>query len=480
MIGAMTYTRDPRVDAYIDALPGWQRTICREVRDLVHSVDPEVTETIKRSRQPYFVLQGNICALLAARDHVNVFLYDGGIVPDPQGIITAGHDNQTARTVGVPGGRDDQEEAAGGDVQADRRQQPRRWLAEVEARELSPSGARARCPSNICSLSSTSRPRSEPSFPMRRFGATTVRSCGCTRRPGGGCWPTPWPGCSGATATPRCTAVPSRTAARPAAGPRASPPSTSGSPPGGLPRGRVTLLQAARAGPSGRLTLLQALAARASREGEVVYVDVAASLDPGFLADLGADLGSCLAVLPGRGRWREGLAMARALVVAGSPWVGVALDRGHPRNAEIEQALNGLVEAVHRRRAVCVVAAPAPAAAPLAYASSLTLSCLPVGWQEAHGDVIGLRVALEVSKSRLFAPGRHRHPAAPLSPALRHCRGGGLPRGDGARRATARRRRADRGAPQCVTRRIVCSALAIPTSGWWRRCAAIPSCAGRR
>jgi hypothetical protein len=27
-------------------------------------------------------------------------MYDGGIVPDPEGIITAGHDNQTARTVG--------------------------------------------------------------------------------------------------------------------------------------------------------------------------------------------------------------------------------------------------------------------------------------------------------------------------------------------------------------------------------------------
>jgi hypothetical protein len=45
------------------------------------------------------VLQGNICALLAAKDHVNVFVYDGGIVPDPEGIITAGHDNKTARTV---------------------------------------------------------------------------------------------------------------------------------------------------------------------------------------------------------------------------------------------------------------------------------------------------------------------------------------------------------------------------------------------
>jgi hypothetical protein len=37
--------------------------------------------------------------LLAAKDHVNVFLYDGAIVPDPEGIITAGHDNKTARTV---------------------------------------------------------------------------------------------------------------------------------------------------------------------------------------------------------------------------------------------------------------------------------------------------------------------------------------------------------------------------------------------
>jgi hypothetical protein len=89
------------VDAYIDALPGWQQEICREVRELVHAADPGVEETIKRTRQPYFVLKGNICALLAAKDHVNVFMYDGAIVPDPEGIITAGHSNSTARTVAV-------------------------------------------------------------------------------------------------------------------------------------------------------------------------------------------------------------------------------------------------------------------------------------------------------------------------------------------------------------------------------------------
>jgi hypothetical protein len=97
----MSYLTDPRVDAYLDRLPNWQQTICREVRDLVHAADEEVTETIKRTDRPYFVLDGNICALLAAKDHVNVFLYDGAIVPDPEGIITSGHDNKTARTVAI-------------------------------------------------------------------------------------------------------------------------------------------------------------------------------------------------------------------------------------------------------------------------------------------------------------------------------------------------------------------------------------------
>jgi hypothetical protein len=101
---------DPRIDAYIDSLPEWQQSICRTVRALVHTADPEVTETIKRTNRPYFVLQGNICALLAAKDHVNVFLYDP-IVPDPEGIITSGHENKTGRTVAIRQGDTINEEA---------------------------------------------------------------------------------------------------------------------------------------------------------------------------------------------------------------------------------------------------------------------------------------------------------------------------------------------------------------------------------
>ena len=96
----MSYLADPRVDAYIDGLPEWQQRVCQEVRDIVHDADPEVEETIKRSVQPYFVLQGNIAALQGTKDHVNVFLYDP-LVTDPEGIITRGFEATTGRQIKV-------------------------------------------------------------------------------------------------------------------------------------------------------------------------------------------------------------------------------------------------------------------------------------------------------------------------------------------------------------------------------------------
>jgi len=90
---------DPRVDEYINQLPQWQRDVCQRLREVIHAADPDIEETIKRGDRPYFVLNGNVCALLAAKDHVNLFLYDGAIVPDPECIITAGHNNKTARTI---------------------------------------------------------------------------------------------------------------------------------------------------------------------------------------------------------------------------------------------------------------------------------------------------------------------------------------------------------------------------------------------
>jgi hypothetical protein len=94
------YPSDRRVDDYIESLPSWQQEVCWQVRDLVHAADAGVRETIKRTKLPYFTLDGNICALLGAKDHVNIFIYDP-IAPDPEGIINQGQGNAAARAIQV-------------------------------------------------------------------------------------------------------------------------------------------------------------------------------------------------------------------------------------------------------------------------------------------------------------------------------------------------------------------------------------------
>ena len=88
------------IDKYIDSLPDWQQTICSTVRAWIHAADPSIEEQIKFTDRPYFYHKGNVAALLAAKNHVNVFIYDP-IASDPKGIINQGTNNATARSIQV-------------------------------------------------------------------------------------------------------------------------------------------------------------------------------------------------------------------------------------------------------------------------------------------------------------------------------------------------------------------------------------------
>lgn len=94
------FSRDKKIDSYIRKLPTWQQKVCEEIRRLVHIAEPEIEETIKRTDRPYFTLSGNVCAFLATKDHVNVFIYDP-IAPDPEKIINQGGGNKTARAIQI-------------------------------------------------------------------------------------------------------------------------------------------------------------------------------------------------------------------------------------------------------------------------------------------------------------------------------------------------------------------------------------------
>lgn len=95
-----TYLTDPRIDEFIVKLPLWQQTICNKVRRIVHQADDDVLETVKRTYWPFFTLNGNICALQATKDHINIMIYDP-IAPDPHRLINQGHSNATARAIQV-------------------------------------------------------------------------------------------------------------------------------------------------------------------------------------------------------------------------------------------------------------------------------------------------------------------------------------------------------------------------------------------
>lgn len=106
----MQQSTDPRIDRYIEKLPEWQRKVCTTVRRLIHQAEPDIEETIKRTDRPYFTLNGNVCALLATKDHVNVFMYDP-VAPDPAHIINQGEGNVSARAIQIFEGQSLNEQA---------------------------------------------------------------------------------------------------------------------------------------------------------------------------------------------------------------------------------------------------------------------------------------------------------------------------------------------------------------------------------
>lgn len=93
-------SKNSLVDKYIDSLPDWQKDICEKARNLIHKAEPEIIEIIKRTKLPYFTYKGNVCAFLATKHHVNIFIYDP-IAPDPENIINQGKQNSTARAIQI-------------------------------------------------------------------------------------------------------------------------------------------------------------------------------------------------------------------------------------------------------------------------------------------------------------------------------------------------------------------------------------------
>ncbi|HEY6538147.1 MAG TPA: hypothetical protein VI138_03795 [Candidatus Dormibacteraeota bacterium] len=167
----------------------------------------------------------------------------------------------------------------------------------------------------------------------------------------------------------------------------------------GLPRRRISRLRG-RSG-SGAFELGLALAAEVSRSAPVVIVDFTLDLDMGIIDAYGGDLDNCWVVRPRH--QEEGWAAARALARAGiALCLMVAEDWPRLTPAAAPAAL---LTALTEGDCAALLLGGRLLPAALSERVCLELECWRLDWALAHGDVCGLRLTAQVTRSHLGAPG---------------------------------------------------------------------------
>jgi hypothetical protein len=76
--------RDQRIDAYIAKSAEFARPILTRVRAAVHEACPDVEETMKWSA-PHFEYKGVLCGMAAFKQHCNIILWKGALIPGSDG-----------------------------------------------------------------------------------------------------------------------------------------------------------------------------------------------------------------------------------------------------------------------------------------------------------------------------------------------------------------------------------------------------------
>ncbi len=79
---------DPRVDLYLDNAADFAQPILGHLRELIHTVCPDVQETIKWGSPHFGYPNGNLCLMAAFKNHASFGFWLGAKMEDPDGILT--------------------------------------------------------------------------------------------------------------------------------------------------------------------------------------------------------------------------------------------------------------------------------------------------------------------------------------------------------------------------------------------------------
>ncbi len=78
--------RTKAVDTYIAKSKPFAQPILEHIREIVHSVSPDIEESIKWSF-PHFDYKGTICSMAAFKEHSAFGFWKGSIMKDPDKVI---------------------------------------------------------------------------------------------------------------------------------------------------------------------------------------------------------------------------------------------------------------------------------------------------------------------------------------------------------------------------------------------------------
>lgn len=86
------------VDVYIDKLPDFSKKILTRLRQLIHQVDPAITEDLRWGSPTYFKKK-SVFLTWGMKNHASIIFQQGALLKDSKKLFNDGLDNQKSRVI---------------------------------------------------------------------------------------------------------------------------------------------------------------------------------------------------------------------------------------------------------------------------------------------------------------------------------------------------------------------------------------------
>ena len=92
-------------DRYLKDVPDWQRTNLESFRNLVHEVDPAISEEIKWGVPVFLLNKRMVLSMASFKAHTKYnFIANGAELNDPKGLFNNGLDSKKSRSIDLQEG----------------------------------------------------------------------------------------------------------------------------------------------------------------------------------------------------------------------------------------------------------------------------------------------------------------------------------------------------------------------------------------